>query len=108
VTLPRPDWDAVLDEFEAALDAFVGLSVAAHDPGGDPLPPVPVFVPPDGLGPMPVRVKVRAVELSARAGLVEAELIRLRDDTVGQLAAINRPRAVYGRDGRAGGFDDVG
>jgi hypothetical protein len=103
-----PDrWDAVLDEFEAALDAFVGFSVAAHDPGGDPLPAVPTFTPPPDLGPMPVRVKIRAVELAARAGLVEAELIRLRDDTAGRLAALHRPKVVYGQEARVGAFDEA-
>jgi hypothetical protein len=104
---PTVRWTAALDGFEAALDGYLGLSVAAHDPAGEPAPGVPEFVPPAQLGPLPARLRVRAIELTARAALIEAELIRVKDETAGELAHINRPRAVYGHERATGRLDGL-
>jgi hypothetical protein len=89
-------WDQTLDTFEATLEGYLAMSVAAHDPSGDPPVPPPTFVPPENLPPLPDRLRVRAVELAYRARLIEAELGRARDNTATQLTAVNRPSAVYG------------
>jgi hypothetical protein len=61
VTQPIDDWDAVLDAFAERLAAQWAALTARQ--------PVEVadFEPPEGLGPLPARLKERAAELVAEA-----------------------------------------
>jgi hypothetical protein len=101
-------WNTTLDTFEETLEGYLAMSVAAHDPDGDPPPPPSAFVPPADLPPLPEQVRLRAVELAARARLLETELVRVRDDTGARLTALNRPKAVYRQDRPSHLFDTAG
>ena len=75
-TTSAASWDAVLDEYERALDhqesaverTDVGTGVARLD--------VHVFVPPAGLEPLPERLRVRAEALEQRTTRL-AERVRV-------------------------------
>jgi hypothetical protein len=88
-------WTAVLDEFEATLDAYVALAVVVQGRGSDQIT-IPPFDPQDDLGPLPAKLTVRATELAARSALIETELVQARDDVATQLTALSRPAHVYG------------
>jgi hypothetical protein len=105
---PAGRWEGTLDDFESMLEGYIVLSVAAHDAPGETVPPLPSFTPPDNLGPLPEHLRLRATELSSRARLIETELGRVRDETATQLAALNRPRAVYDHDRPTSTFHGVG
>jgi len=89
-------WSTTLDSFEETLDRYLALAVAACDPAGDAPPLPPAFAPPGDLPPLPTGLRLRAVELAARARSLEIEMARVRDDTAAQLNSLNRPNAVYG------------
>jgi hypothetical protein len=107
-TLATSRWEVVLADFESMLDGYIALSIAAHDNTGDTGAAIPEFTPPDDLGPLPDRLRLQATELARRAVLIEAELGRVRDEKAAQLAALNRPKAIYDHERTAGRFDTVG
>lgn len=85
--MSRPTWGQALDRFEAALHgqrAFLS---------GHTEPAAPAFLPPEGLGALPVELLPRAHALAAACAQLTAELEAASDHARQALAQSTQPQA---------------
>lgn len=85
-------WNAVLDDFEAAVERALGHAARAGD-AADEIDTRTVFVPPASMPPMPAAVVERARALLARNGEALAEVGDIADRIrpANPSSAIRRP-----------------
>jgi len=83
------DWSTYLDDLERCI-AAQRRQVTVAEP--TEILTVPDAAPPDGIGPLPLSHRARAIDLLAQLELLQTELQRARDCTGRALAASRRVR----------------